>query len=155
QSRSALALPGDRQCDVGKRRLDGGIRFVDRDAHPFNTIVQEADVRNALGQGLDQIHRIFLDGGLHRVHETSVVHGVAQVVGAGRRAGVDAQREVDHEGLALPSLEVEDAVAPEALDAEDGKLVAHDFSSSLATTRSASWLARTSCTRIPQTPAWA
>ena len=84
-------LPGDRQRDVRERRVDGGIRLVDRDPRPFNTVVREADVRDALGQGLDQVDRIFLHGGFHRGHETSVVDGVAQVVRGRRGAGVDAR----------------------------------------------------------------
>ena len=50
---------GDRQRDVRERRVDGGIRLVHRDPRPFNTIVPEADVRDPLGQGLDQVDRIF------------------------------------------------------------------------------------------------
>ena len=67
--------PGDRQRDVRERRVDGCIRLVDRDAHPFNTAVQEADLRDPLGERLDQVDRILLDGGFHRRRETSVVDG--------------------------------------------------------------------------------
>ena len=54
------------------------------------------------------------------VDETSVVDGVVQVVGRRRGTGVQAEHEVDHEGLSLASLEVEDAVVAEALDARIG-----------------------------------
>ena len=70
-----------------------------------------------LGQGLDQVDRVGLHGGFHRGHETPVVDGVAQVVAGGRRPGVEAQGEVDHEGLPVAPLELEDAVVAAALDA--------------------------------------
>ena len=43
-----------------------GIRLVNGDPRPFNTYVQETDIRDPLGQGLDQVNRVFLDGGFHR-----------------------------------------------------------------------------------------
>src|SRR5690606_1412098 len=74
------------------------------------------------------------------------------------RAGVQPESEVDDEDLPLPSLEVEDTVVAEALDAGDGQFVHPGPASrrgSVASRRHtarASVVARTSCTRTPQTP---
>ena len=62
-----------------------GLCTVTRD--PFNTTVREADVRDPLGQGLDQVDRVGLDGGLHPGHEASVVDRVLQVVARPPRDG--------------------------------------------------------------------
>src|SRR4051794_13510708 len=152
------ALPGDRQRDVRERRVDGCVRLVNRHPSPFNTVVQEADARDPLGKGLDQVDRILLHGGFHRGHETPVVDRLAQVVAVRGGARVDAEHQVDHEHLALALLELEDPVVAVALDAEHRELVSHDPSSSWssrASTRRASLAARTSWTRRPHTPRWA
>ena len=99
------------------------MRLVDRDPGPFNTVVLQADIGDPLGQRLDQVDRLALHRGLDRGHETSVVDGVAQVVRGGGRGGVDTEREVEHEGLPLALLVLQDAVVGEALDAQDGDLV--------------------------------
>ena len=96
---------------------------MDRDPCPFNTVVQETDVRDALGQGLDQIDRIGLDCGSHLRDETSVVDRVVQVVGGGRGTGVDPQDEVDDEDLPVSLLVLEDPVVREALDPRDRERV--------------------------------
>ena len=97
-----------------------------------------------------------LHGGFHRGHETSVVDGVMQVVGGRRRAGVEAQHEVDHEGLALALLELEDAVVAEALDARSWRARRSSVLLLVASRAHAPGgrrrLARTSCTRRPHTP---
>src|SRR6478609_7478286 len=157
---AALAFPFDRQHDVRERRVDGCVRLVNGDPSPFNTIVQEADVRDPLGEGLDQVDRILLHGGFHRGHETSVVDRVLQVVAGGSGGGVDAEHEVDDEDLALALLELEHPVVAVALDAQHRELVGHASSPvgwpvTCPRTLSASWAARTSCTRRPHTPCWA
>src|SRR3546814_9474608 len=101
----------------------GGVRLVHRDPAPFNTMLQEADIRHPLRKCFDEVHRITLHSGLHRLHEGPVVSRVSQVVGGRRGTGVDAEHEVDHEDLAASSLEVEDTVVAEALDPGDGELV--------------------------------
>src|SRR3954453_1834401 len=55
---AAGARSGDRQRYVGERRLDGGSGLVHRDPAPFHTVVRQADVRDALGQGFDEVDRI-------------------------------------------------------------------------------------------------
>ena len=73
-------------------------------SRPFNTRVQEADVGDPLREGLDQVDRFPLHHRRHLVDEASVVDRVAQVVGRGRGGGVDAEGQVDDEGLTVAAL---------------------------------------------------
>ncbi len=90
---------------------------------PLHAWVREADVGDALGQGLDQVDGVGLDRVLHLRHEASVVDGVLQVVGASRLPGVDPEHQVGPEHLAVPALEAEDPVVSEGLDPEHGEPV--------------------------------
>ena len=76
---------------------------------PFNTVTGQGDVGDPRGQGLDQVDGVRLDRLLDAVDENTVMLGVGEVVTGCRRTGVDAQRQVDDEDLALAPPEVEDA----------------------------------------------
>ena len=120
-------------------------------------VVQEAHVRDPLGQGLDQVDRIALHGGLHRRHETSVVDGVR----ASRRRPPPARvsrPRVRSTTKTWPSRRSKSKTPwwPKHSMPVHGQLVASCRSclpsSRCQRPRSASRVARTSCTRRPHTP---
>ena len=67
----------------------------------LDTGVGQAEVGDALGEGLDQPDRLPRDEADDALGKTAVVDGVGQVVAPGRRSGVDAESDVDAELLAV------------------------------------------------------
>ena len=73
----------DRHGDVGERHAEVGVRLVDSNLGRLHRRVGEADVRQALGQGLEQVDRLAGEHGMQALGQFAVVDRLVQVV-AGR-----------------------------------------------------------------------
>ena len=111
-----------RHGHVAEGLRDRRLRLVHRHGHLLHAAVTEGDVRDPLGQGLDEVHRLTRHHRGHPLRELAVVDRIGHVVGGGGLLEGEAQPEVDRELLPLRPLVRVDAVA-----AEHGQPCQHDL----------------------------
>ncbi len=83
---------------------------MQRHLHEVNGLMGKHDLRYSLGNRLDEINRIALDGGDNFLGKFAVVHRKREVIGGGGRSGRDMRDHVDHKFLPISPLVVEHAV---------------------------------------------
>ena len=87
-----------------KGTVMGASRLVHHHLHLLHALVLEALAGDALRQGLDEVDGLALHDGHHLLGHNAVVHGLREIVGGRCRAGVQAEHQVDDEGLAFLAL---------------------------------------------------
>ena len=113
-----MTPPSDPNLDVVERHLDGRLRLVHYHAHAADGRPAQARLRDALGEGLDEIHGFADDEAVHGVGHLPVVDRVGQVVRVSGGREVEVEPHVDRERLTLLAFVGEDSVMPDAGDPE-------------------------------------
>src|SRR5690606_15419508 len=108
----SYAAPGDGDGHVVERHGERRLPLLDAElALPYHLVLQ-ADLCDALGEGLDEVDGLALDDGHDLLRHDAVVHGLRQVVVGRGRPGVQPEDEVHEEGLALLAFLGEHTVVP-------------------------------------------
>src|SRR5262249_55974434 len=152
-SATVVAAARDGDPDIGEGRRDRRVRLVHGHPHARD-LGGPAEHRfgDLAGRGLDQTMPTRAEGGSRDNHHPGVTHGVREFVGAGRRAQVDVEHEVEPEGLSDRALVLHHAVISMHAKTGDEDVVGHRAPRIAAATRSACTVSWTSWVRIMAAP---
>jgi hypothetical protein len=122
--------PCQRDRYIGNVDRHRRLRLVHGDFDALNGVIAQARQSNSVGKGFDQVQRVPFHVGSDRLRQSSVIDRLTKIIRPRCQREVQGAVHVDDESLALPALEVEDAVVTEGGDSSQADPIAAALSGS-------------------------